>query len=71
MHDESPRRRTPNPAQASARLSTVVGSTVFDNLEREAFRTEALEVLPSEWQSLAIEPDLLREMDDWDGEEAL
>lgn len=48
--------------QAAARLSTLVGSTTFDDLERHTFRSEELEVLPSEWQHMSIEPDLLREM---------
>ena len=49
--------------QAAARLSTLVGSTTFDDLERHTFRSEELEVLPSEWQHLSIEPDLLGEME--------
>ena len=48
--------------QAAARLSTLVGSTTFDDLERHTFRSEELEVLPSEWQHMSIEPDLLPEM---------
>jgi hypothetical protein len=55
--------------QAASRLSALVGSTPFDDLERHTFRTEELEVLPSEWQGLAIEPDLLAEMDEGDGED--
>ena len=53
--------------QASSRLSALVGSTRFDDLERQTFRTEELEVLPTEWQSISLEPDLLREMDESDG----
>jgi hypothetical protein len=49
--------------QAASRLSTLVGSTPFDDIERYTFRSEELEVLPSEWAGMAIEPDLLDEMD--------
>jgi hypothetical protein len=55
--------------QAASRLSTLVGSTPFDDLERYTFNTEELEVLPSEWQGMAIEPDLLAEMDEGDDED--
>jgi hypothetical protein len=48
---------------ASSRLSALVGSTPFDDLERHTFHTEELEVLP------AIEPDLLAEMDEGDDED--
>ena len=44
--------------QAAGRFSTVVGSTAFDDLERHTFRTEELEVLPSEWRGLVSAPDL-------------
>ena len=52
--------------QAASRLSTLVGSTPFDDLERLTFRSEELEVLPAEWQSLKLEPDLLGDMIDSD-----
>jgi hypothetical protein len=34
--------------QAAARMTGVIGSTAFDDLERGAFHTEELELLPSE-----------------------
>ena len=34
--------------QAAARMTGVIGSTPFDDLERGAFHTEELEMLPSE-----------------------
>ena len=50
----------------ASRLSVVVGSTRFDDLERHTFKTEELEVLPAEWQTLPLEPDLFDEFDDDD-----
>ena len=50
--------------QAAGCFSQVVGSTAFDDVERGTFRTEELEVLPSEWRALANDPDLF---DDGDG----
>ena len=52
--------------QAASRLSVVVGSTRFDDLERHTFKTEELEVLPAEWQTIPLEPDLFDEFDDDD-----
>ena len=34
--------------QAAARMTGVIGSTPFDDLERGAFHTEEIEMLPSE-----------------------
>ena len=47
--------------QAASKFTVVVGSTGFDDLERHTFRTEELEVLPSEWMGMAYEPDLFEE----------
>ena len=44
--------------QASSRLSAVVGSTRYEDVERHAFHSEELEVLPSEWRHMALELDL-------------
>ena len=44
--------------QAASRLSTVVGSTRFEDIERDTFQTEELEVLPSEWRAYALELDM-------------
>ena len=47
--------------QAAGCFSTAVGSTAFDDMERQTFRTEELEVLPSEWSGFAGDPDLFDE----------
>ena len=44
--------------QAASRLSAVVGSTRFEDIERHAFHSEELEVLPSEWASMSLHLDL-------------
>ena len=49
--------------QAAGSLSVAVGSTPFDDLERETFKSEELEVLPSEWRGLVEGEDL--DGDDW------
>ena len=41
-----------------------VGSTAFDDIERQTFRTEELEVLPSEWNGLMGDPDLFDDDED-------
>ena len=53
--------------QAAGIFSLAVGSTAFDDVERQTFRTEELEVLPSEWNGLMGDPDLF----DDDGEDDL
>ena len=50
--------------QAAWRLSAVVGSTRFEDLERDTFQTEDLEVLPSEWRDYALELDMDGEDDE-------
>ena len=49
--------------QAAARMTGVIGSTAFYDLERGAFHTEELELLPSE---MDVEPefDVMDELDD-------
>ena len=47
--------------QAAGCFSTAVGSTAFDDMERQTFKTEELEVLPSEWSGLAGDLDLFDE----------
>ena len=42
----------------TAPLSAVVGSTRYEDVERHAFHSEELEVLPSEWRHMALELDL-------------
>ena len=49
--------------QAAARMTGVIGSTAFDDLERGAFHTEELELLPSE-MDVAPEFDGNDELDD-------
>ena len=44
--------------QAAGYFSTLVGSTAFDDVERDTFKTEELEVLPIEWRGLANDPNL-------------
>ena len=44
--------------EAASHLSVLVGSTAFNDLERETFKDEELSVLPSEWNGLTYEPDL-------------
>ena len=50
--------------QAGHNLSVVIGSTGFDDLERDTFKTEELEVLPSEWRGVPLEVDLFDEADE-------
>ena len=50
-------------SQAAGRFSTVVGSTSFNDLERYTFKTEELEVLPSEWRSITGAPDIFNDSD--------
>ena len=38
--------------QAALRVSAVIGSTAFDDTERESFISEELEMVPSELQRL-------------------
>ena len=45
-------------------LSTLVGSTAFDDIERHTFKTEELEILPVEWKGLTNEPDLFYRSDE-------
>ena len=47
--------------QAASHLSVVVGSTEFNDLERETFKDEELEVLVSEWKHVTFEPDLFED----------
>ena len=47
--------------EAASRISAVVGSTPFNDIERYTFRTEDLEVLPTEWSSMSLEPDLFED----------
>ena len=50
--------------QAAGHFSTLVGSTAFNDIERYTFKTEELEVLPSEWRGLAGAPDLFDDSDE-------
>ena len=50
--------------QAGSDLSVVIGSTHFDDIERNTFKTEELEVLPSEWGGIPLEPDLFDEAEE-------
>ena len=43
--------------QSAGSFSTLVGSTAFNDTERHTFKTEELEVLPSEWRGLQNDPD--------------
>ena len=53
--------------QAAGHFSTLVGSTAFNDIERYTFKTEELEVLPSEWRGLAGAPDLFDDSDEETG----
>ena len=58
--------------QAASKVSALVGSTGFDDLERHTFRSEELEVLPSEWRDMAYDPDILEDFvggDEFDEED--
>ena len=50
--------------QAGSDLSVVIGSTGFTDIERNTFKTEELEVLPSEWSGMPLEPDLFDEAEE-------
>ena len=47
--------------QSASHLSQVVGSTSFHDLERNTFKEEELEVLPSEWRGIEFEDDLFED----------
>ena len=50
--------------QAAGNFSTLVGSTAFDDVERDTFKTEELEVLSVEWKGLTNDPDLFNDSDE-------
>ena len=50
--------------QAAGNFSTLVGSTAFDDVERDTFKTEELEVLSVEWKGLVNDPDLFNDSDE-------